>query len=652
MSQQGIRTLVFVAAAAVLAGGAYLAYPRPKEFRISEAVKKPLFPEFTDPQDAARIVITKVNEELGQLVEFELVKDADRGIWVIPSRENYPADAEEKIRDATTALIDLIPTDFVSEETRDQATYGLLKPSQEVEAAQTGIGLLVRIENDKGQALAELIIGKRGRAENEDNGGGKSLYFVRRPDQNAIYVAEIDPGAFPTEFKAWIKEDLLQLDAFDISRVEIDDYNVPFEVINAQGGVRIRADVENLKRRMKAVVDWNDTEGKWSLQKLVTYQGTRPVETSLGELEELNTEKLNDLKFTLDSLKIVNVQRKPEGLGADLKAGRDFLNKRESLISLQRMGFYPWPVGDQLELFAENGELIVATKDGVEYLLRFGQTDRSDIDSEELNRYLMVTVRIDESQFTELPPEVRRELDGKASSEPAGPPAPPSGAEGEKEKKKETQSEPQPPAPLIQDEPPEKKSPENPLRPKKKLEDEVKKKDAAKSKDSGDEAKKNSSAKEAMKEGGESKKKGDAGEKASEGDSQEKAGNSPAGEASKDGDAGMEKKKDAKSGGEDEQDAAAKEAQRKLDELKDKYRKARAKVDELNFRFGDWYYVISEKDFRKIHLTRRDLIRETSQAKEKGFDVDAFRSLQKEGLKVSPSSGASGGLPSFPGSGN
>ncbi len=647
MSQQGIRTLIFVIAAAVLAGGAYWAYPRPEEFRISEAVKKPLFPEFTDPQDAARIIITKVDEELGQLVEFDLVKDTDRGIWVIPSRENYPADAEGKSRDATTALIDLIPTDFVSEETRDQATYGLLKPSQEVEAAQTGIGLLVRIENDKGKALAELIIGKRGRAENEENGGGKSLYFVRRPDQNAIYVAEIDPSVFPTEFKSWIKEDLLQLDAFDISRVEIDDYNVPFEVINAQGGVRIRADVENLKRRMKAIVDWNDTEGKWSLQKLLTYQGTRPVETSLGELEELNTEKLNDLKFTLDSLKIVNVRRKPEGLGADLKAGRDFLNKRESLISLQRMGFYPWPVGDQLELFAENGELIVATKDGVEYLLRFGQTDRSDIDSEELNRYLMVTVRIDESQFTEVPPEVRRELDSKTSSERVGPLAPPSEAEEEKENKQE--GEPQPPAPLVQDEPPVKKASENPLRPKKKLEDEAKKKAATTSRVSKDDSKKEGSA-EQKKGDTESKKNGDSGEKAARKDSKDKKESSPAGDA-KSGDTTLDEN-DKKSGDEGEQDPAAKEAQRKLDELKDKYRKARAKVDELNFRFGDWYYVISEKDFRKIHLTRRDLIRETSQAKEKGFDIDAFRSLQEEGLKVSPSGGASSGLPSFPGSGN
>ena len=36
--------------------------------------------------------------------------------------------------------------------------------------------------------------------------------------------------------------------------------------------------------------------------------------------EELNTAKLDDMKFALDDLKIVDVSRKPAGLSADLKA--------------------------------------------------------------------------------------------------------------------------------------------------------------------------------------------------------------------------------------------------------------------------------------------------------------------------------------------
>ncbi len=633
MSQQLVRTLAFVAAAVVLAGGAYMAYPRAEEFRVSEAVKKPLFPQFKDPQQAARIVITRIDEELGQLMEFEVVKDPQRKIWVIPSHERYPADDEDRIRDASTALIDLIPVDFVSQESRDQATFGLLKPSQETEASQTGIGLLVSVEDAKGNKLAELIIGKKGRKGNSDDDAVDSgeLYFVRRPGQDAIYVAEIDPGVFSTQFKDWIKEDLLQLDSFDVRRVEIDDYTVPHEVRNSERGIQIRPDVENLKRRLRAVIDWDDTGGQWSLKSLTTYQGTRPIPTSLGELEELNSEKLNDLKQTLSSLKIVNVRRKPEGLGADLKAGRDFLDKRESLISLQTVGFYPWPSGNQLELFAENGELVVATKDGVEYLLRFGRTDSVEVDSDQLNRFLMVTARIDESQFTELPPDVRRELEQGKSAEPAGPPEP-------KKADKADSSAPQPPAPLPQDDPAQEKKPSD------------KAGKAAETKQSGDDAPKNplrDDAKQAKKsQTPPSEEKESAEEKSAEKSAEGTKENQPKSEG------GQAKSTADGDSGKKEDDEAAKEAQRKLDELKDKFKKARAKVADLNYRFGDWYYVVSEEDYRKIHLTRRDLIRETTQAKKKGFDIDAFRNLQEEGLKpATPGGGDSGSGESF-GQGN
>jgi hypothetical protein len=76
-----------------------------------------------------------------------------------------------------------------------------------------------------------------------------------------------------------------------------------------------------------------------------------------------------------------------------------------------------------------------------------------------------------------------------------------------------------------------------------------------------------------------------------------------------------------------------KENQRKLDDWKDKRGKAEEKVRELNARFADWYYVVSEDEYKKIRLTRSDLIKEGEKAVDEGFGVDAFRKLQEEGLK-------------------
>ena len=63
--------------------------------------------------------------------------------------------------------------------------------------------------------------------------------------------------------------------------------------------------------------------------------------------------------------------------------------------------------------------------------------------------------------------------------------------------------------------------------------------------------------------------------------------------------------------------------------------KAEEKVRELNYRFADWYYVISEDVYKTIHLGRADIIKETEEAKEKGSGIDAFRNLEDQGLEGS-----------------
>ena len=66
-----------------------------------------------------------------------------------------------------------------------------------------------------------------------------------------------------------------------------------------------------------------------------------------------------------------------------------------------------------------------------------------------------------------------------------------------------------------------------------------------------------------------------------------------------------------------------------------------ARVAELNARFADWYYVISEDVYKKIHLGRSDIIKEGATARDAGFDVDAFRKLETDGIeKTTPTATA------------
>jgi hypothetical protein len=58
-----------------------------------------------------------------------------------------------------------------------------------------------------------------------------------------------------------------------------------------------------------------------------------------------------------------------------------------------------------------------------------------------------------------------------------------------------------------------------------------------------------------------------------------------------------------------ERERINKENQRKLDEWNEKIQKAKEQVAELNTRFGDWYYVVSEEQYQKIRLPLSDLIK-------------------------------------------
>ena len=64
-------------------------------------------------------------------------------------------------------------------------------------------------------------------------------------------------------------------------------------------------------------------------------------EIALKDDQELDSQKLNDLKTALDDLKIVDVRHKPQGLSRDLKAGEELIQDRASRQALQQRGFYP-----------------------------------------------------------------------------------------------------------------------------------------------------------------------------------------------------------------------------------------------------------------------------------------------------------------------
>ena len=85
---------------------------------------------------------------------------------------------------------------------------------------------------------------------------------------------------------------------------------------------------------------------------------------------------------------------------------------------------------------------------------------------------------------------------------------------------------------------------------------------------------------------------------------------------------------------EDDAEQEQSEADKEREEQQKKRDEAETKVRELNARFANWYYVISEDVYRKIHLGREDIIKAKEGTKDECSGVDSFRKLQEEGLET------------------
>jgi uncharacterized protein DUF4340 len=510
--------------------------------------------------------------------------------------------------EAATSLMDRKIMQVASKNAGDHAQYGVIDPlSPKLEPGQSGVGTRVTMSDAQSKPLVDLIVGKPVK-------GAEGQRYVREAGRDVVYVIEIDPAKLSTSFEDWIEKDLLKLNAWDMQQVEVKDYSAEMGIVRGpQGQPTIGVAWDP---RSDLTLAYNDADAKWAPTKLRQYQPKQGkegeyVEFKLAEDEELNTETLNALKTALDDLKIVDVKRKPQGLSNDLKAGADFTNNPEAFRDLMSKGFAAMASpdgGDGKEIISSNGEIIATMKNGAEYVLRFGNltgssgqdkdgkdekaaeesTASADKDKKAdkggVHRYLFVMARLNKDavkqpELVKLPDLPPAKTDAPTADAAATPPT----KEGEG-------------AVAAKDAPA----------------DAEKKDETAKSDDAAKEQ--TDAAKTA--EGAE--KKDDAA-------------------AKKEAEPDKEMEKVIA-----ERKRLEQENQRKLDEYQALVKKGEQNVKDLNLRFGDWYFVVSDDVFQKVRLSRDKVIRK----KEKKAEGDA---ASKEGKDAAAPPAGIPGLPPIPG---
>lgn len=564
--QDNHKTLAFILVAGMAALVAWEPWrPAPQSTAAPAEIGQKLFPEFKDPLAAKSLEVVTFNEANATLADFKVAQV--NGVWSIPSHNNYPADAAEHMAQAANALLDLEIDNLASDRPGDRELFGVITPDLELRPGMVGVGMRVIVKGAGDKGLADLVIGK----EVKDQ---PAYRYVRKPDNDQIYVAKVATNKFSTKFEDWIEKDLLKLNAFDVKQVDLNDYSTSDEVTG--GGISLR-----VKNRSRIKLAFDDTKSSWSLVELDEFDPEgQAVPVKLAEGEELNQEKLNNMKTALDDLKIVDVQRKPKGLSQELKADESLVNDNEAALSLVQRGFFP--VGENREIYSSEGEVTCTTKEGVRYVLRFGRLAGGEEVQEEakagdeqksnpaLNRYLFVMAQFDESQIA------KPKFDPLPGEEPAAEAKP----EGDK---------PAEEAKPADEKPGEEKPAEEAVPEQKTAQDET-----------------NPPAEEA---------------EASK--AEEPKADKPADDAAKAEDKpAAEEKKDAEPATPEEEKRVAVELanKRKQEEYDSAIKKGQDKVKELNERFADWYFIISDDVYQKVHLGRKEIVKEKD-AKEPGTDV-------------------------------
>ena len=541
-----LKTVGFVGAAVLVVSIVWLSRPAPPVSDAEDLQGERLLPDFNDELAATSMEIVEFDRDTAEVRPFTVaqvdVKGEGKPLWSIPTHENYPADARDQVSDAAGGLMGLTILKVAGSSPKDHEDYGVVDPDPNKRKGTTGVGTRVTMKNDRGKVLMSLIIGKEVPDRTE-------LRYVRKAGEDPVYIVKVSTDKLSAKFEDWIEEDLLKLNAWDIEQIRIRDHSV--DELNME-----------LIQRGEMTLEYDDTgDTKWKLIKDEMLENGEWVPQKIAEDEELDTDKLDGLKSALDDLKIVNVARKPPGLSGDLKAETDFTDNDPARQSLASRGFYVARVENRVELFSNEGEIRCLMKDGVEYVLRFGEiagvgsaapkekgAEDEGSGSSGLNRFIFVMTEfnrdsIPEPELETLPPEEQKPAEGEA-------------AKGESP------------------EAPKSESPEQ---------------------ENGTE-------------------KSPDGESADE-PSPEKANGRPAEE--KAGDEAAEKKDQNADGAEtdEESDIEAKreeiekENKRKRDEYEEKIEEGRKKVKELNDRFADWYYVISDEVYQKIHLGHDQIVK-------------------------------------------
>ncbi len=392
-------TAISVVVALASLGGAYSMRPVEVEIQPYQDSGEELFPSFADAESAASLEVITWNEDEARFVQFKV--ELKEGVWVIPSHNDYPADASEHMGKAAASFIGVKKDIVQSDRKEDHASFSVINP-EEGEGKGEGTGQHIIIKDASGTTLVDVIVG-------DDVPGKDGFKYVRFPDKNRVYASKLKLDV-TTDFGDWIEDDLLLIERDDVYELVSNAYKVDEKVGQVVDRKPMRA------RKGKDPTNPEAKDDTWYLA---------PPEPALAAPEGKVIDELAVKRVVgaADRLKIVGVRPRPAML---------------TFGALQSKGFFVTPDGKQL--FGNEGEIQIVLKNGVVYTVYFGEIalgsgaeltagaakpegaapEEAAGEDEKANRYMFVNVSYDAGADTTNQPTEEGAAPPKAPEETEG----------------------------------------------------------------------------------------------------------------------------------------------------------------------------------------------------------------------------------------
>ena len=373
----GTKTGLFVGVATILAGLASWTYfgDVPSNSEQFQLIGKPFYEQFTSSSQATSLEVIAIDDD-GQLQRFNVREN--NGVWTIPSHFDYPAEAVERLARTSASLIGLEREALAGRLKSEHDRLGVRDPeAEDLEFPETA-GQRITLKDANDDVVVDLIIGNEVEDESPVDQGdqdvetlrdeSQKVYYVRRFDEDQTYKVALNID-LSTKFSDWIDPDLLRIETSRLTNIVVDNYKLE-ERASVQGVALVKSQGDQISLSKGQPAGWQ-------------------LEGIDEKTEKLNTTRVNEVVGVLDQMKIAGVRPKFTFkdqllLTPELKLNErpEFKEDKQAFAlairqmqgDLEEKGFnLAGGENGELQLVSRNGDLKIATDEGVVYTMNIGR---------------------------------------------------------------------------------------------------------------------------------------------------------------------------------------------------------------------------------------------------------------------------------------